>query len=220
MTMTVRAALLGAVTLLFACADPAPRPSGPAPPNPAPATPPPTNTAVGVDSFGPDDLGAAATGCTAASDCTAVPVFGGCWAITRSALAGPLVASYRGWAQAGHNRPSGSPASLEAVSDFAAACGPDWAGVECESGRCALQPSDCEFGGMRRTECEAAGGVWGGCVQGRGRIPGCNQVTGDGGKACTDSAQCEGLCIKKFCTKYRRYKGCGVERDGKTVCID
>lgn len=46
-----------------------------------------------------------------------------------------------------------------------------------------------------QTKCEAKGGQWGGVVSGRGRSPGCNLPTNDAGKKCSDSSQCESVCI-------------------------
>jgi len=68
-------------------------------------------------------------------------------------------------------------------------------------------------------ECVAGGGIWD-PVQGRGHVTGCNPSTRDGGKACTDSSQCEGVCQHGTCTPNRFGRGCGIVRDGRTLCID
>lgn len=70
-----------------------------------------------------------------------------------------------------------------------------------------------------RAECEAAGGAWDE-VQGRGHVTGCNPRTADGGKACTDSDQCEGACQRGACTTHRFARGCGIVRQGRTLCVD
>ena len=70
-----------------------------------------------------------------------------------------------------------------------------------------------------REACLAAGGAWDG-VSGRGHVHGCNLPTSDGGKACTDSKECEGLCRNHRCTDHRDARGCGIVKDGRTLCID
>lgn len=172
------------------------------------------------EAFSAEALGAASEGCKVDSDCVLVLVFGSCWPITTAALAGPLAARYRDWSEAGHGKASGSPDSLEVVLDVPRECGLDWSGVSCRARRCELTPSDCEFGGMRRSACLAKGGAWGGCAQGRGRLPGCNFPTSDGGKECVDSADCEGVCVHGACSKYLQYRGCGVLRGGRTLCVE
>jgi hypothetical protein len=46
-----------------------------------------------------------------------------------------------------------------------------------------------------QAKCEAKNGQWGGYVSGRGRSPGCSLPTKDAGKKCSDSSQCESLCV-------------------------
>jgi len=70
-----------------------------------------------------------------------------------------------------------------------------------------------------RAECGAAGGQWDD-VQGRGHVNGCNPPTGDGGRACTDSDQCEGACQRGKCTTHRFARGCGIAEHGKVLCLD
>ena len=70
-----------------------------------------------------------------------------------------------------------------------------------------------------REACLAAGGQWDD-VSGRGHITGCNLPTNDGGKSCTDSSQCEGLCRNGRCTDHRHARGCGILRDGRRLCLD
>jgi hypothetical protein len=43
--------------------------------------------------------------------------------------------------------------------------------------------------------CKAKGGLWGGNISGRGRSPGCSLPTKDAGQACSDSSQCESVCV-------------------------
>jgi hypothetical protein len=122
----------------------------------------------------------------------------------------------------GCHKPSGSPEKLSYLRSDAvpAACGRDFSGVGCVKGRCALLEADCAWEGQTRGTCEASGGRWGGCTEGRGRLPGCNPKTGDGGKACTDSAQCEGVCVHGLCSAFLRFKGCGVQRGGQVLCVE
>jgi hypothetical protein len=224
-------------------AEPLPRPSSVAPTttptSPAPTTtptspapsaaPPRTSSDAGRSScsdfsytFPADEFGLAASTCATAADCVAVHFAGGCWSVTSATLTSPLATTYRAWADLGCNRPSGSPAALAAVeaARVSEICGVDWAGVGCEAGRCTLTPSDCEYGGMRRAACTAQGGRWGGCIQGRGRSPGCSLPTKDAGKPCTDRSQCESACVRGACYGYTHFKGCGVMRDGKESCVE
>ena len=81
-------------------------------------------------------------------------------------------------------------------------------------------------------QCAKQGGQWGGVEQGRGRIPGCNAATKDGGKSCEASDQCEGACLESFagnkpvhqCSQYKQNKGCHIlmrTKDGiQNMCID
>jgi hypothetical protein len=46
-----------------------------------------------------------------------------------------------------------------------------------------------------KRECESMGGKWHGEIVGRGRQWGCERPTRDKGKRCTDSSQCEGMCL-------------------------
>jgi hypothetical protein len=67
--------------------------------------------------------------------------------------------------------------------------------------------------------CTAAGGTW--TEQGgRGHPSGCRVPTQDHDKACKDSAQCEGACVRGKCSAYTPYVGCGVLENGKTLCRD
>lgn len=43
--------------------------------------------------------------------------------------------------------------------------------------------------------CIALRGDWGGHLSGRGRMPGCNVPTRDGGEACRTHEQCESACV-------------------------
>ncbi|QWP77101.1 hypothetical protein J5226_01455 [Lysobacter sp. K5869] len=43
--------------------------------------------------------------------------------------------------------------------------------------------------------CKILRGDWGGTLSGRGRMPGCNLPTRDGGKACRVSEQCQSACV-------------------------
>lgn len=218
----VRSALLAVALGVAACASkkaPGPPDAGARPPAAQPQ-PPATAPHAAPEDFPWGALEKGAVGCTASADCVAARLGGGCWAVTRATLAEPFHEQYRAWIAAGLGRPSGSPPEVPPIEapEVAASCGIDWAGVGCVSGRCELTPSDCEYGGMRRSECLDGGGAWGGCVNGRGRLPGCNAKTKDAGKACADSKDCEGACVKGACTAYKNYKGCGVMRDGQMLC--
>jgi len=70
-----------------------------------------------------------------------------------------------------------------------------------------------------REACLAAGGAWDD-VSGRGHVHGCNPPTSDGGKACTDSKECEGLCRNGHCTDHRDARGCGILQYGRKLCLD
>lgn len=70
-----------------------------------------------------------------------------------------------------------------------------------------------------RDACIAAGGDWDD-LSGRGHITGCNLPTSDGGKACTDSGQCEGVCRNGRCTDHQQARGCGILENGRRLCID
>jgi hypothetical protein len=48
-----------------------------------------------------------------------------------------------------------------------------------------------------QAKCEQKGGVWLGSVSGRGRSIGCDLPTKDAGKTCSDSSQCESLCVAR-----------------------
>ena len=69
-----------------------------------------------------------------------------------------------------------------------------------------------------KTACEKQGGIFGGVIQGRGRIPGCNPKTNDGGKQCSKPDQCEGYCVSGKCTEHKLYKGCGIATAEGEVC--
>jgi hypothetical protein len=60
-----------------------------------------------------------------------------------------------------------------------------------------------------RAKCEGKGGSWRGSVSGRGRSVGCDLPTKDNGKTCSDSSQCESICVahdstNKNCSCYDR----------------
>jgi hypothetical protein len=60
-----------------------------------------------------------------------------------------------------------------------------------------------------QAKCDARGGRWGGDISGRGRSPGCSLPTQDAGKKCSDSSQCESVCIahdmsNQKCSCYER----------------
>ncbi len=183
----------------------------------------PTESAAAFsEQFPYTELGQAANGCKADHDCIAVRVGGACWPVLGTTLQSPLADQYKAWTSAGLGKPSGSPDALGEVpaDDFSRVCGIDWAKVVCKSERCELEPSDCEWEGMTQLQCEERGGRWGGCARGRGRNPGCNTPTKDAGRTCKDSGECEGACVKGFCTAYMNYRGCGGLVDGKTICVD
>jgi hypothetical protein len=46
-----------------------------------------------------------------------------------------------------------------------------------------------------RDKCEAKSGFWYGSVMGRGRTVGCSLPTKDAGRTCSDSSQCESICV-------------------------
>ena len=46
-----------------------------------------------------------------------------------------------------------------------------------------------------KKECASIDGKWHGEIVGRGRQSGCERPTKDKGKRCTDSSQCESMCI-------------------------
>ena len=68
--------------------------------------------------------------------------------------------------------------------------------------------------------CKKSGGKWLGRQRGRGRITGCNLPTEDGGKACTDSSQCESACVHNKCYEWSQFRGCGLMHEGKQICVD
>ena len=70
-----------------------------------------------------------------------------------------------------------------------------------------------------KAACTAQGGTWTE-KGGRGHPAGCRLPTKDGGKACTDSAQCEGACVRGACSDHTPVTGCGIMENGKTVCRD
>lgn len=74
-----------------------------------------------------------------------------------------------------------------------------------------------------REACEAASGVWDD-NSGRGHVTGCNMRTRDRGKACTDSAQCEGACMGDAsggqCSEFVAARGCGILIGGRVLCVD
>jgi len=84
---------------------------------------------------------------------------------------------------------------------------------------------------LTEAECKDRGGHWAGDISGRGRLTGCVLATKDAGKKCTDSSECESVCLSRTkslndgrCYEWNAFKGCGilvVEKGKRTViCID
>lgn len=82
-----------------------------------------------------------------------------------------------------------------------------------------------------QARCEKAGGRWGGAERGRGRVPGCHEKTGDGGRECADSSQCQSACLEDDssrrggrCFGWTHYRGCGIlvvkNGEKRVMCVD
>jgi hypothetical protein len=84
-------------------------------------------------------------------------------------------------------------------------------------------------------ECNAAGGQWAGDVQGRGRLTGCLLPTSDADKVCSDSTECQSVCLydaaldsggvlRGHCYRLSQYKGCGILTkrgvEQRVLCLD
>jgi hypothetical protein len=84
-------------------------------------------------------------------------------------------------------------------------------------------------------KCKAAGGQWAGDVQGRGRLTGCLMPTADSNKVCSDSSQCQSVCLhdpsldlanlrRGRCWRLSQYKGCRIltvrNSQQRTICVD
>ena len=82
-----------------------------------------------------------------------------------------------------------------------------------------LLPSSAVSQQLDEASCLETGGRWAGDEMGRGRIVGCVLQTGDAGKSCDDSTQCEGPCLAISnkngvwtgeCHDENQYRGCNV----------
>ena len=79
-----------------------------------------------------------------------------------------------------------------------------------------------------KQECESKGGVW--ATIGLDQIPQCNLPTSDGGKICTDSNQCESVCIGEDessingkCADFQIVVGCHARIEhgqAQMLCVD
>lgn len=85
---------------------------------------------------------------------------------------------------------------------------------------------------LTQAQCQAQGGTWG--PMGRAQVAQCLMPTSDAGRACTDSAQCQGQCLATegsrdgqqvhgTCSVDTNRFGCQQRvRDGVawTICVD
>ena len=44
--------------------------------------------------------------------------------------------------------------------------------------------------------------------------------TSDADKPCTDSKECESVCVDRKCYGKSQYRGCGIMTEGRVICVD